>query len=145
MTLAMDADYTAVLPSLTASREWDLDVVHSGQVVEVAVFTRVAMGLDGGVAVWRREGDPFCWLDKRVIVERPVSFAAARVVATGNVALTVRDRTRAISVYSATIAAGTGAFRLPRLDARREWVFDLVAGDGVEIEEFGVSTSMGRL
>lgn len=145
VTLAMDADYTAVLPSLTASREWDLDVVHSGQVVEVAVFTRVAMGLDGGVAVWRREGDPFCWLDKRVIVERPVSFAAARVVATGNVALTVRDRTRAISVYSATIAAGTGAFRLPRLDARREWVFDLVAGDGVEIEEFGVSTSMGRL
>ncbi len=141
---AISGDGDFRLPSgLGYAKEWELSVEHAGEVFEVILISRQSYAVEGARVVVRAEADPFTWLDRRVLADRPVSFSVGRVVASGY-PVTLKLYAKGVLVYECLVADEQG-FRLPRLRPEREWAFDVVAGSRIRVVEAALSSSMAGL
>ena len=130
--------------NLRAGRDWQLDIRHEGRIHEVILIQRQPIDIANGRVFFRKQDDPFTWLQKQVISRTPVSFSSARIVSDK---YPVTLKVYHLSDLMATIAvADERAFRLPALRPEREWAFDITASSSSAlVKEAVIATSMDRL
>lgn len=139
-----DSDDIKIDPGSACYRDWQLDLAHQGDIREVHLIARTAYSVGAnGIVIIRREGDPWSWLQRRIICARPVNFAALRVLASS----TVTVRLYAGGTLRATLAAASGdPVRVGKVRSERDWVIDVVPSSATgQVQEVALATSMEGL
>ncbi len=129
--------------NLENARDWELSMVHTGDIEEVHLFAQEIHQVDAEAVVVRRDGGPWTWLAHRVRADRPVSWGVCRVLADAYPVLIKMSVDGAKSI-EITALDGRG-FRLPRRSPQRDWTVDLEAEPGTLVTELALATSMQRL
>lgn len=150
-----DADYTytsndddfiideneTVLPA----RQWALNVIPSypGVISELHLYAQNPISLANGRVIVRRDSEPWTWLNKAVVCERPVSLTCGRIYASGTVELTLWNEEG--KVITSQAIDSSRPFRIPKATPTRRWRFSVKAGANVQVHEVSLATSMGGL
>lgn len=135
-----DNDEFKLATNLPDAREWELDLAHQGDVNEFVLVARDFYELKGGMVSIRKEDDPFTWLGKRVLANRPVQWQCIRVSADAY-PVTVRIYVDGVLEYTGTITTSEPV-RLPRLTLAREYTMDVSAAETIQVHEVRLATSM---
>ena len=126
------------------ARDWDLDIVHHGQIAQLQLISRTSYAVDKNLVVIRKQQDPFTWLDKRIMASKPIEFTCGHVLADSYdsvvLNLYVGDATSATTTI--TVTSGD-VFRLPRIRPERLWRVDVVTT--AVVHELALATSMERI
>lgn len=124
-------------------REWPLDVQVAGNIAELHLYAQNPASLSNGRVVVRRDTEPWTWLNKAVVCEKPASLACGRIYASDTVTLKLWNE------YGVVIAAqsvtNSRPFRIPKATPCRRWRFSVVAADSVQVQEVGFATWMEGL
>lgn len=125
------------------ARDWRLDLQQLGEVFELHLIAKSATHVAGDLVRIVRSGEPFTWLDKRIIAARPVSWTVGRIISDiYPVELRIRNgRGRAYQ----RMVVDAKPFRVPSIGPDKQWRFDAVAGNAAAIKEVSLATSMARL
>jgi len=135
------------------AKDWRLDVYPTTPgdltVRELVIIAEETFPVTDGLVRIVRSNDLWSWLDRRILADRLVGFTCGRVVAEGDVTLTLVDIDNAANNWTKTVSNGR-AFRLPVLKPSRRWRLDVTSDDqGTEtmnlVQEVLLATSMARL
>ena len=144
-TQTVTSDAEIQLPeTLPNAREWELELSRADAVYELHLMARQNYNVENGVALVRRESDPFTWRDKRIMSPVPIRFSAGRVLASAY-PVTMTLYLGAVTVATISVT-DEKAFRLPITRPERLWRMDVVPTvTGTFIHEAALATSMTGL
>jgi hypothetical protein len=146
--IASGADF--LLPELAVCREWALDLslpvgaqLSALHLIGRAEQTAKLVDGRGCVLSVSRGEEPFSWLGHRWRAGEDIVITRGRVTASGYPVTLRLYRDGAVAAEkSVTDAKG---FWWPKLSRARRWGFDVLAGEGIIVQEAAVATSSSRL
>lgn len=131
--------------SLGVAKRWTVDLDVAGPFDALHLIGRVARKFKGKVVTVRHETDPFSWLGNLIESQSPVSWSAARVLASSYPAgLTLTLTLDGTAQSAITITSGE-PFRLPKMRSAKLTETDLAVPAGVTIYGLELAPAMTYL
>lgn len=127
----------------TKGREWPLDVQVAGDIAELHLYAQNPVSLSNGRVVVKRDSEPWTWLNKAIVCEKPISLSCGRIYASGTVVFKLINE--AGTVVSSQLITSSRPFRIPKTTPCRRWRFSVEAPADVQVQEVGLATWMGGL